>query len=125
MVAWDSNEAASLAVALQQVITATIDREVAAHKPEANPNNITFDDYLGLNHALFEWADSYDAKDWARLSRCIAPTLRVSSLFQRTVKRADGHRSTTAPSSARCGKPCRPPTLSPWRRTRPCSATRC
>jgi len=77
MVAWDSNEAASLAVALHQMITSTIDREVSAHKPKADPNNITFDDYLGLNHALFEWADSYDAKDWARLSRCVAPTLRI------------------------------------------------
>jgi len=75
MVAWESSEAASLAVALHQMITSTIDREVAAHKPD--PNNITFDDYLGLNHALFEWADSYDAKDWARLSKVIAPTLRV------------------------------------------------
>jgi scytalone dehydratase len=27
--------------------------------------------------AAFEWADSYDTKDWDRLSRCIAPTLRV------------------------------------------------
>jgi hypothetical protein len=26
---------------------------------------------------LFEWADSYDAKDWERLSKCIAPTLKV------------------------------------------------
>ncbi|KAF2666832.1 Scytalone dehydratase [Microthyrium microscopicum] len=39
--------------------------------------NITFDDYLGLNTALFEWADSYDAKDWERLSKVIAPTLRI------------------------------------------------
>jgi Scytalone dehydratase len=75
MVAFDSSEAASLAVALHQMITSTIDREVSARQP--NPNNITFDDYLGLNHALFEWADSYDAKDWDRLRKCIAPTLRV------------------------------------------------
>lgn len=27
--------------------------------------------------AYFEWADSYDTKDWDRLRRCIAPTLRV------------------------------------------------
>jgi Scytalone dehydratase len=75
MVAPDSNEAANLTMALQQTIASAVDRQIAAHKP--NPNNITFDDYLGLNHALFEWADSYDAKDWDRLSRCIAPTLRV------------------------------------------------
>ena len=34
-------------------------------------------DYLGLNAALYEWADSYDSKDWDRLRKCIAPTLRV------------------------------------------------
>ncbi|PKS11817.1 hypothetical protein jhhlp_001110 [Lomentospora prolificans] len=38
---------------------------------------ITMDDYLGLNAALYEWADSYDSKDWTRLSKCIAPTLRI------------------------------------------------
>ena len=34
-------------------------------------------DYQGIQHALFEWADSYDSKDWDRLAKCIAPTLRV------------------------------------------------
>ena len=34
-------------------------------------------DYLGLNACLVEWADSYDTKDWDRLRKCIAPTLRV------------------------------------------------
>ncbi|KAH8753348.1 scytalone dehydratase [Diaporthe sp. PMI_573] len=43
----------------------------------ASSDEITFSDYLGLNAALFEWADSYDSKDWKRLSRCIAPTLRI------------------------------------------------
>jgi Scytalone dehydratase len=37
-------------------------------------------DYLGLNTCLFEWADSYDAKDWERLSKCIAPTLKVRKI---------------------------------------------
>lgn len=36
-------------------------------------------DYLGLNAALYEWAESYDSKDWDRLRKCIAPTLRVRS----------------------------------------------
>ena len=40
--------------------------------------NITFEDYLGLTTAVYEWADSYDSKDWDRLRKCIAPTLRVS-----------------------------------------------
>lgn len=37
-----------------------------------------FSDYMGLLSAAYEWADSYDSKDWDRLRRCIAPTLRVS-----------------------------------------------
>ncbi|KAL8792416.1 MAG: hypothetical protein Q9195_005030 [Heterodermia aff. obscurata] len=32
---------------------------------------------LGCQAALYEWAESYDTKDWARLSKCIAPTLRI------------------------------------------------
>ncbi|KAF1825493.1 Scytalone dehydratase [Dissoconium aciculare CBS 342.82] len=31
----------------------------------------------GCMAAVYEWADSYDSKDWTRLSKCIAPTLRV------------------------------------------------
>lgn len=34
-------------------------------------------DILGCQAALFEWAESYDTKDWTRLSKCIAPVLRV------------------------------------------------
>lgn len=34
-------------------------------------------EYLGCSEAAFEWADSYDSKDWERLRKCIAPTLRV------------------------------------------------
>ena len=37
-------------------------------------------DMLGCMAACFEWADSYDTKDWTRLSKCIAPTLRVCIL---------------------------------------------
>ncbi|ERF71098.1 Scytalone dehydratase [Endocarpon pusillum Z07020] len=40
-------------------------------------SNITLEDFLGLNAAYFEWADSYDAKDWERLSKIIAPELRI------------------------------------------------
>ncbi|AEO57327.1 hypothetical protein MYCTH_102118 [Thermothelomyces thermophilus ATCC 42464] len=38
---------------------------------------ITFEEYLGVTEAAFEWADSYDTKDWDRLRKCITPTLRV------------------------------------------------
>jgi scytalone dehydratase len=45
---------------------------------EATPKGeISFHDYLGLSDALYEWADSYDSKDWERLRKCIAPTLRI------------------------------------------------
>ncbi|KAK1720440.1 Scytalone dehydratase [Colletotrichum acutatum] len=47
----------------------------------ASSANITFDDYLGLNASLYEWADSYDTKDWDRLRKCIAPTLRIDYPF--------------------------------------------
>ncbi|KAH6635114.1 scytalone dehydratase [Chaetomium sp. MPI-SDFR-AT-0129] len=40
-------------------------------------SQLTFEDILGCQAALFEWAESYDTKDWQRLSRCIAPTLRI------------------------------------------------
>lgn len=38
-------------------------------------------DVLGCQAAQYEWAESYDTKDWERLSKCIAPTLRVGSLI--------------------------------------------
>jgi scytalone dehydratase len=34
-------------------------------------------EYLGVTEAALEWADSYESKDWGRLRKCIAPTLRV------------------------------------------------
>lgn len=44
---------------------------------KASAGNISFEDLLGLQAAIFEWADSYDSKDWTRLSKCLAPTLRI------------------------------------------------
>ncbi|EHA52765.1 succinate dehydrogenase flavoprotein subunit [Pyricularia oryzae] len=40
-------------------------------------DEITFSDYLGLMTCVYEWADSYDSKDWDRLRKVIAPTLRI------------------------------------------------
>ncbi|KAI0595124.1 putative scytalone dehydratase [Biscogniauxia sp. FL1348] len=37
----------------------------------------TFEEVLGCQAAFFEWAESYDTKDWDRLSKCITPTLRI------------------------------------------------
>ncbi|KAI6349463.1 succinate dehydrogenase flavoprotein subunit [Pyricularia grisea] len=34
-------------------------------------------DFLGLQTCVYEWADSYDSKDWDRLRKVIAPTLRI------------------------------------------------
>ncbi|KFX92687.1 hypothetical protein V490_05238 [Pseudogymnoascus sp. VKM F-3557] len=38
---------------------------------------ITFEEHLALSSLLFNWADSYDSKDWARLSRILAPVLLI------------------------------------------------
>ncbi|KAI9646369.1 Pituitary homeobox 2 [Ciborinia camelliae] len=38
---------------------------------------ISFEDYLDLTECVFNWGDSYDAKDWKRLESIIAPTLLV------------------------------------------------
>ncbi|KAM0794049.1 Scytalone dehydratase-domain-containing protein [Usnea florida] len=40
-------------------------------------NDPTFQEVTACQRALFEWADSYDTKDWERLKKCIAPTLRI------------------------------------------------
>ena len=37
-------------------------------------------DYLGLNATLYEWADSYDSKDWVRHSSIYEPHLKSASL---------------------------------------------
>ena len=44
-----------------------------------------FSDVLGCQAALYEWAESYDTKDWNRLSRCIAPELRVSIILHLSI----------------------------------------
>ncbi|SMR41492.1 unnamed protein product [Zymoseptoria tritici ST99CH_3D1] len=38
---------------------------------------LTLEELQGCMAAVYEWADSYDSKDWTRLSKCIAPTLRI------------------------------------------------
>ncbi|KAI0115905.1 Scytalone dehydratase-domain-containing protein [Nemania sp. FL0031] len=43
----------------------------------AAESNISFEDLMGLQTCLVDWADSYDTKDWNRLRECIAPTLRI------------------------------------------------
>ncbi|KAK0121640.1 Scytalone dehydratase [Cadophora gregata] len=40
-------------------------------------SDLTFEEVMGCMAACFEWADSYDSKDWERLRKCIAPNLRV------------------------------------------------
>jgi len=41
------------------------------------PKTISFEDYLAITEVHFEWADSYDNKDWKRLEKILAPTLLV------------------------------------------------
>ncbi|KAH7336418.1 putative scytalone dehydratase [Rhexocercosporidium sp. MPI-PUGE-AT-0058] len=38
---------------------------------------ISLDDFLDLEALVFNWADSYDAKDWNRLESILAPSLFV------------------------------------------------
>ncbi|OQO01954.1 Scytalone dehydratase [Cryoendolithus antarcticus] len=38
---------------------------------------ISLEEMQGCMAAVYEWAASYDTKDWDRLALCIAPTLRV------------------------------------------------
>ena len=38
-------------------------------------------EYLSLSEITFEWGDSYDDKDWARLRAILAPTLMVGLVF--------------------------------------------
>ncbi|KAL4987327.1 Scytalone dehydratase [Aspergillus falconensis] len=40
-------------------------------------NQPRYEDILGCQAALYEWAESYDTKDWDRLSKCIAPVLHI------------------------------------------------
>ncbi|EUC41195.1 hypothetical protein COCMIDRAFT_106780 [Bipolaris oryzae ATCC 44560] len=37
----------------------------------------TYEEILSCQTVLFEWAESYDSKDWQRLKACLAPTLAV------------------------------------------------
>ncbi|TVY86692.1 Scytalone dehydratase, partial [Lachnellula willkommii] len=39
--------------------------------------DITISDYLELNNVAYEWASSYDTKDWTRLRRCLAPSITL------------------------------------------------
>lgn len=34
-------------------------------------------DYLAIGNVAFEWAQSYDTKDWARLHKILAPSIRL------------------------------------------------
>ncbi|MCJ1412856.1 hypothetical protein MMC19_006956 [Ptychographa xylographoides] len=38
---------------------------------------LSFEDYLAITALVYEWADSYDNKDWTRLSKILAPTLLI------------------------------------------------
>ncbi|KJZ74542.1 hypothetical protein HIM_06138 [Hirsutella minnesotensis 3608] len=37
--------------------------------------DIAMSDYLEIRNLAFEWAESYDNKDWDRLRRCLAPSI--------------------------------------------------
>ncbi|PVH86533.1 hypothetical protein DL98DRAFT_557078 [Cadophora sp. DSE1049] len=63
-----------------QVTATTEDKEQLTKnvgKMGIQKSDLTFEEVMGCMSACFEWADSYDSKDWERLRKCIAPTLRV------------------------------------------------
>ncbi|MCJ1371117.1 hypothetical protein MMC20_002332 [Loxospora ochrophaea] len=39
---------------------------------------LTFQEYLAVRELDFEWAESYDSKDWSRLASILAPTLSIN-----------------------------------------------
>ncbi|MCJ1446843.1 MAG: hypothetical protein MMC23_007350 [Stictis urceolatum] len=39
--------------------------------------DITLSDYIDIRNVAFEWAESYDTKDWERLRACLAPSVRL------------------------------------------------
>ncbi|KAI9708822.1 MAG: hypothetical protein M1820_003777 [Bogoriella megaspora] len=39
--------------------------------------DILFSDYLDIQNVAFEWAQSYDTKDWDRLQRILAPSTHL------------------------------------------------
>ena len=39
--------------------------------------NGTHSDYIEIRNVAFEWAQSYDTKDWERLRKCLAPSIRL------------------------------------------------
>ncbi|UKZ94641.1 uncharacterized protein TrAFT101_009496 [Trichoderma asperellum] len=39
--------------------------------------DISLQDYLAIRNIAFEWAESYDTKDWDRLQKCLAPSVRL------------------------------------------------
>ncbi|CZT15481.1 related to scytalone dehydratase [Ramularia collo-cygni] len=44
---------------------------------ETSSKVASYEDVQLCEAALFEWAESYDTKDWDRLAKCIAPTLYI------------------------------------------------
>ncbi|ETS86269.1 hypothetical protein PFICI_00097 [Pestalotiopsis fici W106-1] len=37
-------------------------------------NNLEFADYIALRNLAFDWAESYDTKNWELLKQCLAPS---------------------------------------------------
>ncbi|KAL6800777.1 Scytalone dehydratase [Trichoderma sp. SZMC 28013] len=48
--------------------------------------DISIQDYLSINNLAFEWAESYDTKDWGRLKESLAPSIRLDFSYLRGEK---------------------------------------
>ena len=65
--------------------------------------------------ACYEWADAYDSKDWKRLEKCIAPTLRVDyrSFLNKLWEAMPADEFVKMVCHTRCYTPPTPPSIHP------------
>ncbi|TQV90950.1 hypothetical protein V2A60_008410 [Cordyceps javanica] len=68
-----------------------------------NTHKIATEELVACQAAVFEWAESFDTKDWTRLEECIAPTLYVDyravmGMIWETMPAADFVNLVTAPA---------------------------
>ncbi|KAK5698515.1 Scytalone dehydratase [Elasticomyces elasticus] len=62
----------------RQTLSEDLEKNAKASKMVLEPVKlVSWEDAQGCMAACYEWAHSYDTKDWAKLKTCIAPTLRI------------------------------------------------
>ncbi|KAK1072992.1 Scytalone dehydratase [Friedmanniomyces endolithicus] len=62
----------------RQTLSEDLEKDAKASKMVLEPvKTVSWEDAQGCMAACYEWAHSYDTKDWQKLKTCIAPTLRI------------------------------------------------